>query len=40
MRDKLIHNYFGIDYAIVWDVAVNKLAIFRTKLQSLLEAID
>ena len=40
MRNKLIHNYFGTDYAIVWDVVVNKLAIFRTKLQSLLETID
>ena len=25
MRDRLIHDYFGVDYSIVWDVAVNKL---------------
>ena len=25
MRDKLIHDYFGVDYSIVWDVAKNKL---------------
>jgi len=25
MRDRLIHNYFGVDYYIVWDVATNKL---------------
>ena len=24
MRDKLIHEYFGVDYRIVWDVATNK----------------
>jgi uncharacterized protein with HEPN domain len=24
MRDKLIHEYFGVDYQIVWDVANNK----------------
>ncbi|HMO80810.1 MAG TPA: DUF86 domain-containing protein [Pyrinomonadaceae bacterium] len=24
MRDKLIHEYFGIDHDIVWDVATNK----------------
>ena len=24
MRDKLIHDYFGVDYQIVWDVASNK----------------
>jgi len=25
MRDRLIHNYFGIDYDIVWDVIKNKI---------------
>ncbi|MCK5306776.1 MAG: DUF86 domain-containing protein [Candidatus Omnitrophica bacterium] len=25
MRDILIHNYFGIDYDIVWDVIMNKM---------------
>ena len=25
MRDKLIHDYFGIDYDIVWDVITNKI---------------
>ncbi len=25
MRDRLIHNYFGVDYDIVWDVVVNKI---------------
>lgn len=25
MRDKLIHDYIGIDYAIVWDVMQNKI---------------
>lgn len=25
MRDRLIHNYFGVDYEIVWDVVVNKI---------------
>lgn len=25
MRDKLIHDYFGVDYSIVWDVVKNKL---------------
>ena len=24
MRDRLIHDYFGVDYEIVWDVAANK----------------
>lgn len=29
MRDRLIHNYFGVDYDIVWDVVQNKISIFR-----------
>jgi len=40
MRDRLIHNYFGIDYRIVWDVASNKLPDLRLKLQTLLEQIQ
>ena len=25
MRDKLIHDYMGINYTIVWDVVKNKI---------------
>ena len=39
MRDKLIHDYFGVDYKIVWDVAINKLPDLRTELKNLLEEI-
>lgn len=39
MRDKLIHDYFGVDYKIVWDVAINKLPDLRTELKKLLEDI-
>lgn len=40
MRDRLIHNYFGVDYTIVWDVATTKLPGLRKNLQALLEATD
>jgi uncharacterized protein with HEPN domain len=40
MRDRLIHDYFGVDYTIVWDVATAKLPDLRSKLQSLLEATE
>ena len=40
MRDRLIHDYFGVDYTIVWDVATKKLPDLRSKLQTLLEAIE
>ena len=29
MRDRLIHNYFGVDHTIVWNVATTKLSDLR-----------
>ena len=40
MRDRLIHDYFGVDYTIVWDVATNKLSDLREKQHSMLKAIE
>jgi uncharacterized protein with HEPN domain len=31
MRDKLIHDYFGIDDELVWDVVPNKLPLNFSK---------
>jgi len=25
MRDRLIHDYMGVNYSIVWDVVKNKI---------------
>jgi uncharacterized protein with HEPN domain len=36
MRDRLIHGYFGVDYELVWDVAVNKIPTLRAKLAEFL----
>lgn len=33
MRDKLIHHYFGVDYAIVWDVVTNELPKLKPQIQ-------
>ncbi len=40
MRDRLIHDYFGVDYMIVWDVATTKLGALRKQLENLLEIIE
>ena len=32
MRDKLIHDYFGIDYEIVWHTIQNKLPEFFKRI--------
>lgn len=37
MRDKLIHNYFGIDYDIVWDVVINKIPSLHQDIQKIID---
>ena len=37
MRDRLIHNYFGVDYDIVWDVAVNKASELEQQIAAILQ---
>lgn len=38
MRDRLVHDYFGIDYEIVWDVVKNKIPDRRLQIQKILES--
>ena len=38
MRDRLIHDYFGVDYDLVWDVVRNRIPELRTQITALLEA--
>ncbi|WP_462270198.1 HepT-like ribonuclease domain-containing protein [Desulfobacter sp.] len=33
MRDRLIHDCFGVDYTIVWNVASSKLPDLRIIVQ-------
>jgi uncharacterized protein with HEPN domain len=37
MRDRLIHDYFGVDYDIVWDVVVNKVPDLLKQIEATLE---
>lgn len=37
MRDKLIHHYFGVDYAIVWDVVKNEIPKLKPQIQELIK---
>lgn len=37
MRDRLIHDYLGVDYDIVWDAIVNKAPVLRAQLEKMLE---
>lgn len=36
-RDKLIHDYFGIDYDIVWDIIENKVPDLDHFLKALVK---
>jgi len=36
MRDRLIHDYFGVDYDLVWDVVVNKIPRLREQVEEIL----
>ena len=38
MRDRLIHDYFGVDYELVWDVFQNRIPGLRAQIVSILEA--
>ena len=35
-RDKLIHDYFGIDHDIVWDIIITKIPDLDHFLQQLV----
>lgn len=37
MRDRLIHDYIGINYSIVWDVIKNKIPDLNKQVQEVLE---
>jgi len=37
MRDRLIHDYFGVDFEIVWDVVQNHILELRRQLTEILE---
>jgi uncharacterized protein with HEPN domain len=40
MRDKLIHDYFGVDREIVWDAATNKIPQLKLTVLRMLSDID
>ena len=36
MRDRLIHDYIGVNYSIVWDVLKNKIPELYDQVQKVL----
>lgn len=38
MRDKLIHDYIGVNYSIVWDVVKNKIPEIKSYIMAVIES--
>lgn len=36
MRDKLIHDYMGVNYSIVWDVMMNKIPELNSQISTII----
>ena len=36
LRNKVSHEYFGVDYEIIWDVAINYLPENRVQIEEIL----
>jgi uncharacterized protein with HEPN domain len=37
LRNKVSHEYFGVDYDIIWDIAVNYLPQNKLRIKQLIE---
>ena len=40
MRDKLIHDYFGVNVQLVWDAVDRDLPVLYEKVKDLLTSLD
>ena len=38
MRDRLVHDYMGVNYYIVWDVAKNIVPELTIQIQDIIDA--
>lgn len=36
MRDRLIHDYMGVNYSIVWDVAKNIIPVIKLQVAQII----
>jgi len=37
MRDRLIHDYMGVNYSIIWDVIKNKIPDLQKQITEVLK---
>lgn len=36
MRDKLVHDYFGVNLQVVWETALDEAPVLEAAMRSLL----
>jgi len=39
IRDKLVHEYFGIDMEILWKVAKDEIPPFKISIKNILKSL-
>lgn len=39
LRNRVSHEYFGVDYEIIWDVCLNYLPENKMQIQSILDSL-
>ncbi len=37
LRNKITHEYFGVDFEIIWEIATNQLPLNKIEIDKLLE---
>jgi uncharacterized protein with HEPN domain len=37
MRDRLIHDYIGVNYTIVWDVVTNIIPVIKKQIEAIVD---
>lgn len=40
LRDVLIHQYFGVDYYVVWQIAATECPVYRSAIAALPEYVS
>lgn len=39
MRDKLIHDYFGVDVKVVWKTAIEDIPLLKKELKTVIDSL-
>lgn len=40
LRNRIVHDYFGIDYELIWNIAMNELNSLKRSLRDIYKSLD